>query len=238
MSESKEEQISLSDEYAEATDTNSSVPATNAPNELMQANLTNVIITGWARYKLIPIYKHTTTGEKDITNFKRSYFIKNYTAENYISRHFMPGIDLLNGYNLINIAHYDMNTQKSILFFKNNVLVKNLYYPSFTQDSIDNKPVNRDYYLVSVYDSDTNKDTVINKKDLRTLYHFDLPATKSTRLIPEGFSVVRSQYDRKSDVMYVFAREDKNRNGQIDNEEPISIFGIDLKNPMPAFKVF
>lgn len=40
-----------------------------------------------------------------------------------------------------------------------------------------------------------------------------------------------SEYDSANDYMYVFAKKDKNQNGQIESNEPMDIFWINLKNP-------
>jgi hypothetical protein len=39
------------------------------------------------------------------------------------------------------------------------------------------------------------------------------------------------KYDPANDRMYLFASEDKNKNGQFDYEDPNTIFWIDLKDP-------
>lgn len=91
--------------------------------------------------------------------------------------------------------------------------------------------MNRKFYMVSVYDEDTNKDGFINVKDLRRFYHFNLDVTENSNLIPKDYSVMSSEYDPDNDLMYVFARKDENKNGQMEYEEPTNIFWIDLKNP-------
>ncbi len=158
--------------------------------------------------------------------------------ENERMEHFMPGIDILYGYNLLNIAHYDLKTEKLNFLFSQPALIKTLYYPSFEQDSLDKKPINRNYYLVSVYDQDTNKDTLINKKDLRRIYHVDAGNTAKTQLVPPDYSVVRSQYDSKNDVMYIFASHDADKNGVADKKEPVHIFWISLKTPAVAKRLY
>ncbi|HEV8512150.1 MAG TPA: hypothetical protein VGQ59_02675 [Cyclobacteriaceae bacterium] len=150
----------------------------------------------------------------------------------------MPGIDLIYGYNLLNIAHYNLTTEKLNFLFDHPVLVKSLYYPSFVQDSINKKPVSRNYYLVSVYDADTNADTLINKKDLRRLYYYNINCNEKIQLIPPAYSVVRSKYDPMNDVVYIFARQDENNNGKIEKEEPLHIFWFSLKQPAEAKRLY
>ena len=96
---------------------------------------------------------------------------------------------------------------------------------------MNSKIVKRNYFLVSVYNDDTNKDGFINLKDLRRFYLFDNNGEKQKQLIPANYSVFKSEYDSDNDFMFVFARLDKNNNGQIDDNEPINIFWVDLKDP-------
>jgi Ca2+-binding EF-hand superfamily protein len=100
------------------------------------------------------------------------------------------------------------------------------------------QPINRNYYFVSVYDEDTNRDTLINRKDLRKFYHFDASGSVKTQLLPPHYSVFRSQYDSQNDVMYLFARFDTNKNGRTENKEPIHIFWLSLVDPQPAKRVY
>ena len=117
------------------------------------------------------------------------------------------------------------------MFFKNSVLIKTLYYPTFSKDTLNGSPVKRDYYLVSAYDEDTNSDGYINAKDLRRLYLFDMLGNLKSNLIPKNYYVMSSRYDMANDYMYVYARKDKNKNGQMESNEVIDIFWIDLKQP-------
>jgi hypothetical protein len=195
----------------------------------------SVILTGMPNHRLVPVYKIQDEEKRESRGSSSSGYSSDYSG--YASdavEHFMPGIDILFGYKLLNLAHYDLKTEGLNLFFNHPVLVKTLYYPAFIQDSIDKKPVSRDYYLISVYDEDTNKDSLINRKDLRRFYHFGADGTTKTLLVPANYSVIHSQYDSQNDLMYIFARQDVNKNGMAEEKEPIHIFWIDLKAPKPA----
>ena len=122
--------------------------------------------------------------------------------------------------------------------FEEPVLIKTLYIPSFSNDTLFGKPVKRDYYLTSVYDEDTNEDGYINSKDLRRFYVFDIDGLNKENLIPKNYSVVSSEYDSVNDLMYVFAQLDENNNGRRDELEKVSIFWIDLKNPRNSGKQY
>ncbi len=200
----------------------------------------NIILTGLINHRLVSIYKQHQQGNTTIVDdIRQKVSYSEYEgSDNMEYTHYMPGIDILSGYKLLNISHYDFITEKQNLFFNKPVLIKTLYYPAFEQDSINKIPVNRNYYLVSVYDVDTNKDTVINKKDLRHFYHFEETATIKTSLLPLDYSVIRSQYDYGKDIMYLYAKQDINKNGIIDKNEPLHIFWIELKNPQKAKRLY
>lgn len=195
-----------------------------------------VVLTGLNQHRLVTIYK-TIKKKSNEYSIRKSYFYYDEGSDER-AQFYMPGIDLIFGYNLLNIAHYDLTSEKLNYLFDRPVLVKSLYYPSFKQDSLNKKPINRDYYLVSVYDTDTNLDTLINNKDLRRFYHFNASASEKTMVIPANYSAVKSEYDSKNDVMYIFARHDANTNGRIDENEPTHIFWISLKTPGVAKRLY
>lgn len=231
-----EEQISISS-TADQSSNNDSLLNSVSGNVTMKQISTfpnKVILTGLNDHRLVSIYKSRTT-TSSTGNLKRSsYSYDSDESGDESSEHFMPGIDILFGYNLLNIAHYDLKLETGNFLFNHPVLVKTLYFPSFTQDSLDNQPINRNYYLVSVYDEDTNKDSLINKRDLRRFYHFDASCKMKKQLLPAAYSVVRSQYDSKNDIMYIFARHDENQNGTEDKSESVHIFWFSLKTPDTA----
>lgn len=215
----------------------------SAGNELTNTMIMNdtatypssVVLTGLTPHRLVSIYKKVKIKDGRSGSF---YSSSDDASSEENNEHFMPGIDVLYGYNLVNIAHYDFQTEKQNLLFKKPVLIKSLYYPSFVQDSIDKKPITRDYYLVSVYDEDTNRDTLLNRKDLRHFYWFDAGGSQSVRLLPDDFSVIRSDYDPGNDVMFLFAKKDKNKNGEIEKNEPLHLFWISLKKPEKAKRIY
>lgn len=236
--EPKEEQI-----RAQPTDTADSSDTTlansikgNLSLQQISATPNSVVLTGLDAHRLVTVYKKNRQGTAASGYSRSSYYYDDSESER--EEHFMPGIDLIYGYNLLNIAHYDLKSGTLNFLFDHPVLIKALYYPSYEQDSIDKKPIFRDYYLVSAYDADTNGDTLINKKDLRRFYHFNASAQERTQLIPDDYSVVRSQYDPKNDVMYIFARHDENKNGTIEKKEPLHIFWFNLKQPAKAVRLY
>jgi hypothetical protein len=239
--EAKEEQIAISNPTKVLPDS----LLADAVNEKLSLHQIStwphtVVLTGLAPHRLVTVYKagtvrYSDNSHKRYDNYGKSEY--DYGTREY-QEHYMPGIDLLYGYNLLNVAHYDLTTEKLNFLFDHPVLVKSLYYPSFVQDSLYKKPINRNYFLVSVYDEDTNGDTLINKMDLRKFYHFDATCSEKIQLTPNTYSVVRSEYDPMNDVMYIFARHDADKNGRIDKKEPTHIFWISLKEPNVAKRLY
>jgi len=211
----------------------------NVSFKQLQTYPNHVVLTGLAPHRLVTIYK-TTRAQSQTARTDSYYHSRDYDTygDSEYREHFMPGLDLIYGYNLINVAHYDFSEEKLNLLFDHPVLVKSLYFPSYEQDSLDKKPITRNYYLMSAYDADTNGDTLINKKDLRHFYFFTAQGRDRVQLIPADHTVIRSEYDPRNDVMYVFAQEDSNHNGSPDKKEPIHIFWFSLKKPEVAKRLY
>lgn len=196
----------------------------------------NVLLTGNNEHRLTAIYKlnfnqrsqRYFTGSNE---FYQEYRYYNGEEQEKWNNHHLPGFEIVSGYNMVNVSHFNIKTDSQNTFFARPVLIKNLYYPTFRRDSLNGKPILRNNYFVSVFDEDTNKDGLINPKDLRRFYYFDIDGKNQEALIPLDYAVTNSEYDPGNDRMYIFARKDENRNGQFDIEDPVSIFWIDLKNP-------
>ncbi|MEM9339578.1 MAG: hypothetical protein AAGA66_12665 [Bacteroidota bacterium] len=193
----------------------------------------SVLLTKHSDHRLVPIYKinYDKNGKpySGSNNFHRNW--RPSEPGNNWNNNYLPGFEALYGYNLINVSHYTNETQTQNEFFTKPVLIKTLYYPAFSNDTLNFKLVVRDYYMVSVYDEDTNKDGYVNARDLRRLYLFDLNGKRIKNLVPTHHSVMSSEYDPANDFMYVFTKVDQNVNGQMEEEEPTHIFWIDLKDP-------
>lgn len=195
----------------------------------------NVLLTGLPHYRLATIYKVNYNRDKTTFIGSNDYHF-NYdelgeTQGNQWNYNYLPGFEAVYGYNLVNVSHFNVETQKQKTFFEKPVLIKTLYYPSFSKDTLNFVPVHRTYFMVSVYDEDTNGDGFINITDLRRIYHFDMDANTRRPLVPTDYSVFKSEYDPANDFIYLFAQLDENKNGQIDEKERIHIFWVDLKKP-------
>lgn len=232
--EKKTEYIVLSPESEE---TNDSIWNNSVQSENLTYTSNKVTLTGLDSIRLISFYKIKPNQNTNINYYETEGYgyEKNYNEDDY--HYFMPGLDIINGYNLINIAHYNISNEKTSYFFKKPVLINTVYFPGVKKDSIYKKPIKRNYFLVSVYDEDTNKDTLISKKDLRRLYHIDQYNTRKTLLIPKEYGVIKSTYDYKNDIMYIYTKEDQNKNGSPDKNEKMTLFWISLENPKLAKKI-
>lgn len=201
----------------------------------METQPKNVLLTKNPNHRLVPIYKvnydKNTNAPFIGSNNYHTTWDENSDDGNNWNGNLMPGFSAMTGYNLVNLSHYNNLEKTQNSFFDKPVLIKTLYYPAYSKDTLNNAPIKRDYYMVSVYDEDTNRDGYINLKDLRRLYHFDINGTMQQALIPDNYSVLSSEYDADNDFMYVFAKLDENKNGQMEQGEATHIFWIDLKNP-------
>lgn len=196
----------------------------------------NVILTGVKNIRLTPVYKVNISEDNKSrftgsNNYYSTYDDGTIDPENNWNNNLMPGLEAVYGYNMVNLSHYDNESHKQKTFFAKPVLIKTLYLPSYSNDTLFSVPVKRNFFILSVYNEDTNKDGFINLKDLRRLYLFNINAEKIKALVPENYSVFKSDYDPINDQMHIYAGLDQNKNGTRDKTEPIHIFWIDLKDP-------
>lgn len=217
----------------------------NNPNDTstLKTQPNSVLSTGMQSIRITPVFKvnknpknnHYYTGSN---NFLYNYESSSDELNNNWNYNFMPGFHGVYGFNMVNLMHYSYVENRQKPFFKKPVLVKTVYYPSTTVDTLNKIPVRRNYFMISAYDEDTNRDSIINQKDLRRFYLFDSLANLTMPLIPKNYGVFKSSYDEANDHMQVFAKLDVNNNGMIDDLEPIHIFWIDLKNPEKTGKMY
>lgn len=202
---------------------------------ILETRPRNVLLTSNKEHRITPIYKvnYNKKTKKSYTgsNSYHTNWQDDSDKGNNWNNNFMPGFRALFGYNFVNVSQYNNQSKIGNNLFEKPVLIKTFYYPAFSKDTLNFEPINREYYMASVYDDDSNKDGFINVKDLRRFYLFDINGLNKKALIPKNYSVMNSEYDSVNDYMYIFAKKDKNKNGQMEEDEPIDIFWIDLKNP-------
>lgn len=196
----------------------------------------NVLLTGVQHVRLATIYK--VNHRKDDSslfigsnNFHFRYAEESAGPGNGWNGHLMPGFEAVYGYNLVNISHFDVTSSQQKLLYERPVLIKTLYYPSLSSDTLHHVPVKRTNFFVTLFDEDTNKDGYIDTKDLRRMHLFDVNGIRQKDPVPDHYSVFGSEYDPGNDRMTVFAALDADRNGKRDDAEPVHIFWIDLKDP-------
>lgn len=215
--------------------------STNSMNAISKDSLSfktksvEVLLTGNKNIRITPLYKvnYSTKEKKSYTGSNEYYYGYNNETPNNGNywNSIIPGFEALYGYNLVNIFHFNHANNIGKKLFPKSVLIKTFYYPSFSVDTLNYKPVLRDYYLVSVYDEDTNNDKYINNKDLRNFYLFDSNGENKENIIPKGYSVIGAKYDSGNDYLYIDTKQDVNTDGKISENEPVSIFYLDLKKP-------
>ncbi|MFT6746294.1 MAG: Ca2+-binding EF-hand superfamily protein [Glaciecola sp.] len=213
----------------------------NSPDSVFRTRPRDVLKTRSKDHRLTIVFKinyDKKTKEPFIGSTSFHYGYSSNDKGNNWNHNIMPGFEAVYGYNIVNVSHYNNALHQNNLFFETPGLIKTLYYPTFSNDTLNGEAVNRNFYMVSVYDEDTNNDGKINVKDLRRFYSFNIEAKEKNGLIPKNYSVMSSEYDSANDLMYVFARIDENGNGQMDDNEEIHIFWIDLKDPTKTGRVY
>lgn len=194
-----------------------------------------VLLTGMPQYRLTPVLKLNWDKENRTTfvsgvDFRHSYH-DDLVGIDVWNEHIVPGFEAACAYNMVNVSHFDHATKQARQLFDSLVLVKTIYFPADESDTLHRQPIRRDCYMISVFDEDTNHDGFVNQNDLRRMYHFALPSLEKTALIPKDHAVQSSQYDHGNDFLHVVTRQDLNKNGKVDAEDPSHIFWIEMKNP-------
>ncbi|WP_196895982.1 hypothetical protein [Aureivirga marina] len=232
----------------QTTENNEKEPDTNK----FETRPKKVLLTYHQKHRLTPIFKVNyqkiekkiySSGEPKIRRWVGNIghhltYDYNENDGNQWNQNFMPGMAAAYGYNFVNISHFNFETKKQHKLFKNPVLIKTFYYPAYSQDTLNSQPIHRNFYMVSVYDEDTNKDGKLNTKDLRRIYSFDLEGKNKKALVPKDYSILSSQYDSGLDYMYIYTIKDENKNGKKDTSEAREIFWVDMKNPENNGKLY
>lgn len=123
--ETKEEQIVIneSDPSYNTADSVLNALRGNISFNQIPSKPTAVILTGLADHRLVTVYKSKLKVTAKERGSLYSYS-DNDGIDNEMIQHFMPGLDILYGYNLLNIAHYDIKNEKLNFLFNRATLVK------------------------------------------------------------------------------------------------------------------
>lgn len=105
-----------------------------------------IIPTGTKGNILLPIYKvniNKKTKKRFIgtTNYHVTYHYHENDKGNQWNGNLMPGFGAIYGYNMVNVSHYNSITQTRKDFFKKPVLLKTVYYPSVSKDTLNYQPI-------------------------------------------------------------------------------------------------
>ena len=237
-SEPKQKGFSVHTESPEESGETEEQKGLNSDSLNLDTRPGGVLISGYPQFRLIPIYLLNAEAYRGKLKyfsgsnaFHHSYGTIGRNDSNNWHSNYMPGFTAMYGYNLLNMQLHDVHTKGSHAFFENPVLIKTVYFPAFSKDTLNGRAVKRDYYMVSAYNEDSNQDQYINSSDLRRFFRFDLHGKSLGPLIPLNYSVRSSQYDPANDYMYVYAAEDEDNNGRIEAKEKVKVFWIDLNNP-------
>ena len=84
----------------------------------------NILLTGNAAHRLTPIFrvnydKRTKKPYTGSNNFLYNYEEHGEGEGNQWNHNFMPGIEAVNGYNFVNISHYNNESKTEHQFFEN-----------------------------------------------------------------------------------------------------------------------
>lgn len=207
----------------------------------LETRPSNVLLTGMPGVRLVSVYK--VNRDRDGQRFigSNNYHWTDHGLEatgDQWNNNYLPGMAAMYGYNLVNVAHLAVDSNLRKDFFAEPVLLRTLYYPAYSEDTLNGIPVQRNFFMVSVHDKDTNKDGRLTTKDLRHFYWFNGHGDQQGALVPANYSVFRSEYDPGNDDLYVFARLDENGNGSMEDHEAVHIFRVDLEDPGSAGRVY
>jgi hypothetical protein len=214
-----------------------------------------VLLTGIKKLRLTPVFLvnfNPKTRESWVGTIRHHYTYDDYSEsfeygslpdgrpKRLAVQHgnYLPGLEVVNGFRMVNIMHSNLETGQNSRVFSNPVLIHNLYFPSTTLDSILGIPVFRNYCLVSVFDEDTNKDGLLNAKDFRRFFYISPENGQIQPLLNRNYSVLGSDYDAFNDYMIVKAKLDENQNGLMEINDPVHLYWIDLKDPLHRGRLY
>ncbi len=201
----------------------------------MQIKTNGLLLTANKAYHLATNFRvnYSNDGERHFTGTVDHHYAYHEDLErgdNWHS-HIIPGFSAAHGFNLLGLGLICVDSNVKRNFFEKPVLIRTVYYPAVDQDTVRGKAVKRNYYMISVYDEDTNRDSVVNLKDIRHFYLFNEAGHRIKAIVPQNSSVSHAKYDPANDYLFVYTQLDKNANGQIEETDPTQLYWIDLKNP-------
>lgn len=180
-------------------------------------------------------YRRDYSEEYEGSSYYNGYDPYDGASQRYHNYH--PGFDVIMGGLKRNLMLLFPTDTAARAVFSRQVLIKNVYIPSQLPDTVNGVPVRRNFILCSVFDTDTNADTLLDHRDLRRLYAVPVAGGPPVNLLPPDYSVQSSAYSPANDVLFYFARQDRNQNGEPDVEDPIAVFRLDPRTPLRVDQV-
>lgn len=124
-----------------------------------------------------------------------------------------------------NIYFDDLSSNKQHLLTQQALFISDAYY---LRKLGENKK--KHYIIYSVYDKDSNKDNIINKKDVLSKYISKLDGNDFKKITPEGHDFIKGVFEEKSNRYYFITIEDTNKDGFFDKEDKYNYFYIDFSD--------
>lgn len=129
--------------------------------------------------------------------------------------------------NLTNLIFEEPNTEKPQRKLTDKVLnittIK--YLRTFA------KKISRHYILYNLQDKDTNRDGVLDNKDIETLYLSNLDGTDFRKITPENQNLNAIQLEPWYNRLYFITIEDSNKDGKFDRRDKYHYFYVNFTNP-------
>ncbi len=89
----------------------------------------------------------------------------------------------------------------------------------------------RKFLLYQIHDRDTNKDRVIDRNDIETLYISEIDGSKFEKIIPDFQELIDWKTVKKQNRLYYRSIEDVDKDGEFTTKDSLHYFYIDLGKP-------
>lgn len=166
--------------------------------------------------------KITSSVGKGINKYEQSYFYANE----------LPNNDCIRGW-FSNIYFDNLSDNKQQLLTNDALFISDAYY---FRKLGKNKGLH--YILYSVYDKDSNKDGIVDKKDLSSKYLSKLDGSNFKKITPEGHDFVNGIFEDKSNRYYFITLEDINKDGFFNKNDKYNYYYIDFTDETYSIKTY
>ncbi len=136
----------------------------------------------------------------------------------------------ISNYNHPEITGYISNVKfqhKDSLNF-NSLTEENIQIQSITYLDKLTSETNEKILVYVLYDKDTNKDSICDEKDIKSLYLSQINGINFKKVTEEYHELVDWKYIKETHKLYFRTVEDINKNGAFDNHDKVHYYYIDL----------